>query len=357
MANQQETAGRAVHCVIHTPLAYLCLREYLALYPYAERFLYVLASSPTSAHQIEELCRADRWSGFEVLGKGRESGLVGKAKALLDLVARRRKLSAMLARMRPQDDLVLTHLRNPYARWIVKHRKGKRPIIAIDEGTTTLVEFEILSEHGRITLKNSAQRFPTIFKKIENRMFSSRDIESRQLAFFSFWPLDVLATPRSPQVFGTNPLALIRQTRRAKMQSREAFVFGQPFVRAGHLSAADYASILDDIADHYAQRGVRMVYFPHRNEDAGPDPEKYEIRRLSEPFELYYMRSPERPAFIGGFFSAAMLTTYYLDGKDLVFDFFWQYEQLQEKRAQNRQIEMLVAHELANGAQFTIHEG
>lgn len=357
MVDQRETAGRAVHCVIHTPLAYLCLREYLAQYPYRETFLYVLASSPGSARQIEELSRADRWSGVEVLGEGRESGLAGKVKALLDLFARRRKLAAMLAQMRPDDDLVLTHLRNPYARWIAKHRRGVRPIIAIDEGTTTLVEFEILAEYGRISLENASQRFPTAFKKIENRVFSSSDIESRQLAYFSFWPLDVLATPQSPPVLGTNPLALIRQGNRTKERSQEAFVFGQPFVRAGHLSAEDYAGILDDIADHYARLGVRMVYFPHRNEDVGPDPEKFEIRRLSEPFELYYMRSPERPAFVGGFFSAAMLTTYYLDGKDLAFDFFWQYEQLQEKRAQNRQIEMLVAHEMANGAQFKIHEG
>lgn len=355
MIDARDTAGRAVHCVIHTPLAYLCLREYLALYPYADTYLYVLASSPESARQIEDLCREDAWSRVKVLGQGRQSGLVGKARTFAELFVRRAKLAAMLDRMDAEDDLVLTHFRNTHARWIAKHKKGVRPIIAIDEGTTTLVEFEILSSHGKITLENSAQRFPTIYKKLENRVFSSADIRSDQLAYFSFWPLETLSTPRSPPVLGTNPLSIMRRGSVAKERTKEAFVFGQPFVRAGHVSAAEYASMLDDIADHYARDGMDMVYFPHRNEDAPQNPERFKVRRLSEPFELYYMGSPERPSCIGGFFSAAMLTTYYLDGDGLQFDFFWQYPQLAQKRTQNHQIETLVLYEQGKGAIFEIH--
>lgn len=337
---------------IHTPLSYLCIREYV---PYAdgkELHLYVVARSRSAADQICQLATKDRWNSITIVLSGFRPGWAGKFASIAQIVRARHKLGAALASLKPQDTVVVSHLGNPYTRYVLDRcRRRCGEIVVVDDGTTTLIEYAALARDGALTMNNTPGRSKALTARIEEACLSSSPIAAGEVSYFSFWDL----RDPGPKRLRRNGFALLRSELARYAHEDSVYFVGQPFVRRGLLSAEAYASIISRIAQHFAGKGLRFVYFPHRNEDVEAAGHGYELRYTDLPFELYIMRENALPRVIAGFYSACLITTKYILGDNVRHEVFWGFEAVAPARSQFPEIADAFTGEAERSASFLIN--
>lgn len=351
-----EGADLAVHCVIHTPLAYLCLREYLARYPYRERYLYVLATSRAAYDGIVRLQEEDDWTGIHPLSRGRTNLPLDRLVAPFRLSQARWRLGRRLAGLGDRDEIVLSHLNNPFARFVVERRRdATKPVTVVDDGTTTLFEFGALTRRGSLTTKDYSNRGNNWNAQFERLLFSEAPIRADDVRYFSFWPLSRLANINSPDILAENDFSHLRKSRVNSAPLPNVYFVGQPFVRRQVLDASAYAQILERIVDHYARQNISMVYFPHRNEDRRLLPQSLEVRAIDRPFELYLRDAERLPQRIAGFYSNCLMTTKHLFADTIEHELFWGFADLSPEKTSSDDVIRMFESEVERLPAITIN--
>lgn len=356
MSIESKATHQSVHCVIHTPLAYLCLREYLARFPYHKRHLYVLATSRAAYDGIASLQASDDWTNIRPLSRGRTMTLLDRCIAPLRLTSARWRLGRILNNIGNEDDVVLSHLNNPFSRFVIKRsRHLARSINVVDDGTTTLSEFGALTRTGSITTDNYTNRSTSWNARLERLLFSDAPIYAGDVKYFSFWPLQEMKNERSPSILATHDFSHLRKARPANPPLPFAYIIGQPFVRRGLLDGTRYARILAIIAANYLKEGLTPIYFPHRNEIQSQIPLSLEVRRIDQPFELYLCDSEHLPQKIAGFYSNSLVTTKHLFAEAVEHELFWGFSDLSPEKASSPDIAQMLEREAARLSAFTIN--
>ncbi len=316
---------KAVHCFIHTPLSYLCLREFLAREGHSRRYLGVIARASAAASQIGELAERDEWDLIRYLLAGYGRGFRGKALIAPLIFGARLGLGRMLARIGPQDVVVVSHLGNPFTRLIIERcRAAGIRVVTIDDGTNTLIEYSALTRDGALTVENSPARARTVTARLEETFFSSAPVAAADVAYFSFWSL----VENGPKLLGRNRFDLLRSGLANLGGEDTVFFLGQPFVRRGLLAPEAYAAILEQIVGHFARQGLRFVYFPHRGEAAHEFSPSCEVSRPELPFELHVVQGRTLPRVIAGFYSTGLVTTKFILGERVRHEVFWGFDAL-----------------------------
>jgi hypothetical protein len=308
---------------VNTALPYLCARELWLEAGKPPCTLFVIARYRAALRQTLELAQQDPDVTVRPLLSGYDAGpagLVGKLSGLWKLAVARARLGAVLRRLDPADQVVVGHLTNPFTRLILKRCReiGIRPV-AVDDGTTTLLDHDVLVTDGRLTMDNAPRRALTLTARAEELLFSSQPIEAGDFSYFSYWPLK----GAGPLAVTRNEFVRLRNTVRSRQNSDQVYFVGQPFVRRGLVSQETYTGFIAQLADHYSALGLRLVYFPHPKEDMATFPAQIEIRRPASPFELYLLLEDILPRVVAGFFSASISLTHLLFGDRIRCDMFW----------------------------------
>ena len=345
----------AVHCIVHTPLAYLCACEYLAHAGARERYLCVIATSRASAEQIRELASRDEWTRIFFLREGRGPGTLEKILSLARLVKARMRFGALLARIPAGDRVILSHLNNPYSRFVLqrRHESGGKVVI-VDDGTTTLEEYGTLARSGRLRADDGRPRHSGIHARLEAQLFSSRDICSAEVAFFSFWPLQTGDRPHAPEILQQNSFPVLKAGLRPQDSLPCVYFVGQPFVRRELVNEKEYGDIVRRIAEQYRQQGLDFIYHPHRNEDPRLIAGFCEVRRNLKPFELELLEVGSLPRIVAGFYSACILTSLYLFGERMKYELFWGFDRVSPERGASPLIAEAIEAEAQHSPVLTI---
>lgn len=329
MITSRNDPSGGVHCFVHSPLAYLCMREYIAAREIKKAHLYVIATSPRSATMLEQLAKCDCWESERILSRGNRKGVLGRFISALLLAVCALRMRLVLRKVGRQDEIVLCHLANPYSRLIASRWRQISPgtlITVVDDGTTTLVEHEVLRRDSVLSTNNAPRRARHLYSFLEERLFSSKCVFAEDIRYFSMWDLSDDGLPKvlSPK----NDFANIRANFTSRPRRNAVHFIGQPFVRRGLLSAEEYGEILDGIRDSYTARDLEFFYFPHRNEDTSGYGDRFRMVRLDIPYELHLANSHEWPSVLAGFYSACIASSLAIFGDELDCELFWGYPPL-----------------------------
>lgn len=330
-----------IHCFIHSPLAYICMRELIAVGGYERTHLYIIATSRAGAEMLESMATADEWTSREIAFRGWERGIVRKIRSSFALLRCAFRLRILVRGIGVKERVAICHLANPYSRLICSIRRRiapGEPVVVVDDGTTTLVEHAIMVEQGRISVENSSPRARNWFSLLESVLFSSAPIDAEQTEFFSIWPLPAAPAGQGPKLAQRNELAGLRSRLTSRTRRAAVYFIGQPFVRRGLIQAGEYAEILCRIKDYYATKGLDFRYFPHRNEDPASYPAELEVVRLDVPFEIFLLGESQWPQVVAGFYSACIVTSQYLFRGGLRYEVFWGFPSLGPEVATSRAV-------------------
>lgn len=315
-----------LHCFIHSPLAYLCMRELIASTRPNAAHGYIIATSVQSSALLRKMAAADDWDSLEVVVEGQQPGLWGWLRDTASLVRGAMRLRSLVSRIAFEDRIVLCHLSNPYSRLICEIRRRAVPherFLVVDDGTTTLVEHQALLRDGQIPITRLRPRSKSMYSSLESLLYSQAPILSGETEFFSFWPLAQPSSSSDPMLAGRNRFSRLRSMLVNREREDMVYFVGQPFVRRGVVSPAGYCAILKRIQEHFLARGIEFVYVPHRNENTSAYGAGFKILRSDEPVELLLLNSNSWPRVVAGFYSACIATCLHLFQGRIDFEVFW----------------------------------
>lgn len=319
------------------------MRELVEKENFRQAHLYIITTTPQGANMLESMAKTDNWNSFEIMSRGRGRSTWAKVFAALSLVWCALRLRIVTRNIDPREKIALCHLANPYSRLICEVRRRKalsEPITVVDDGTTTLNEYKLLLKHGNISITNSAPRHKSTFAALESLLFSCAPIHANQVEFFSIWPLSTVGFGGRPSLAKRNDLSMLRARLTCRSRQQVVHFIGQPFVRRGLLSDAEYKAVLSRIKDYFWIRGIKFLYFPHRNEDAKNYEELFEVVRLEEPYELFLLSEPKWPRVVAGFYSACIVTSLYLFRELIEYEVFWGFSQLRPQIVTSEAVSM-----------------
>jgi len=93
------------------------------------------------------------------------------------------------------------------------------------------------------------------------------------------------------------------------------YFLGQPLYNSLPINYTQYLSYLKAIFSYYHEKGKEIVYIPHRGEEditfeniKKIYPKRIEVRKLSQPFELYLLENNIQIDYLASFVSSALFT-------------------------------------------------
>lgn len=310
----------AYKAFIPTPLAYLCARELWTSRGITDCEVFIITRNKVTAEQIRKLADDDKnVKVFEILtGLNKEKGK--KWTYIESILKARLRLHKVLKRVKQSDNIIVSQIANPYMRLIIKRCKYLLSnVIVVDDGASTLVEYDILTKDGALTVDNEAQKTNSILTQIEQLIFSTEEIQSKQVVYFTFWPLKA----NGPKLLPRNNFQTLINKRKKYKQECSVYFIGQPWVHAGWVNEETYTEYILKIASYYANKKLNFIYFPHRNETPTMLEGKIKIRRPDIPFELYLINKETLPKVVAGFFSTSIATTLYLFDGIICCEMHW----------------------------------
>lgn len=337
---------------INTPLAYLCTRELFLSSDSPRCELYVIATNRRSMQRIRELASKDRNVKVKIILSGYDTRSTGgKVLSIAKLLISKLWLRKALRTIGPEDQIVVSHLSNPYTRLVLESSRhsGVRAIV-VDDGTATLLDHDAFVREGVLTVSGAQPRATNALARAEALLFSSSTISSDQISFFSFWPL----RNSGPELLPQNTFSSLRARVQDFESEASVYFIGQPLTHNGRLSDEEYRRYIYDIVEHYSKQGLRLVYFPHPRENCASFQNSIDIREPNVPFELYLLEQKRLPTVVASVFSTSIFSVHSIFGSRIRYEAIWSENYINQLKNKNPILFQFMLNILENSSDFSI---
>lgn len=307
---------------VFTPLGYMNALEYqLERNPCGSNYLFVIPSTDGSARQIASLMTANTWTQVTFLWPGQVKRWTEKFAFALKLVKTSVWLRWLLARMAHDDDVIVSHLDNPYARLISQYRRERSaPVVLVDDGLFTIACYAELTNQGVLAASSPGLGARA---NLERVFLSAAPIDAGTITFYSIFSLETIRGRFSPRSIQKNRLSALRRSIKPQQTGEYVLFIGQPWLRSRRAGESEYYSAIDLIAEHYRARGLEFIYVPHRNENREDVRTRYRTIESDAPLEIFLVESESLPRVLAGFYSTAILMGFHLFGSRMAYEMFW----------------------------------
>jgi len=112
----------------------------------------------------------------------------------------------------------------------------------------------------------------------------------------------------------------------------ECWFIGSPLADLGLIEEKKLNELIRNISIFYLKKNIRVRYFGHRTEKSGViDIENVKFEPNDIPFEIFYLRSKEKPLFLASFLSSCLKNIEVMDESIELFSFYIPQEYRTEK--------------------------